>query len=103
MDTKIIKGIKDKIKEVEKLRDFDARHPRFRAWHVSTIGLLKLLPAEFKGKLAEFKKLSFEDTKYRRGKNLYDPAQNQKYLEDLSAAASLLSSLIPKKSKQDKQ
>ncbi|MDZ7838995.1 MAG: hypothetical protein U5N58_14255 [Actinomycetota bacterium] len=80
MDEKIKKAIKTKIKEADKLKSFDSRHPRFKAWHASTMGLLKTLPSELGSKVDQFKKLSFEDTKYHRGKNLYDPAQNQKYL-----------------------
>ncbi|MCG9479754.1 MAG: hypothetical protein K9H14_06035 [Actinomycetia bacterium] len=103
MDEKIKKAIKNKIKEADKLKSFDSRHPRFKTWHAATMSLLKTLPPEPGNKIGQFKKLSFEDTKYHRGRNLYDPAQNQKYLDDLSAAAAILKELIPKKEKKDSQ
>lgn len=103
MDEKIKKAIKNKIKEADKLKSFDPRHPRFKNWHATTMSLLKNLPIELGNKVDQFKKLSFEDTKYHRGRNLYDPAQNQKYLDDLSTAAAILKDLIPKKEKKKSQ
>lgn len=94
MDTKSAKAIKSKIKEIGKLMDLDSRHPRFKAWHASCMSILKNLPPTFKGRVNDFKKLAFEDTKYHRGKNLYDPAQKKKFLEDLQAAKKMLTDMV---------
>ncbi|MGM0366462.1 MAG: hypothetical protein ACQEP5_07990 [Actinomycetota bacterium] len=97
MDTKISKAIKSKIKDIDKLMELDSRHPRFKTWQVSTMSILKNLPPEFNHTVKDFKKLTFEDTKYHRGKNLYDPSQKDKFIEDLQAAKKILTVLVSKK------
>ncbi len=100
MDAKISKAIKNKIKEIGKLQELDSRHPRFKAWHASCMSILKNLPPQLSGKVNDFKKLAFEDTKYHRGKNLYDPAQKDKFVEDLQSAKKILTGLIETKKEQ---
>ena len=97
MNQKFVKNIKSKVSEIKDIQKFNSKHPRFKSWHASTLSLLKNLPPEKTKILNEFKKLTFEDTKYHRGKNVFEPAFEKKFVDDLNKAKRLLSRLIPKK------
>jgi len=97
MDSKTTKVVKSKIKEIDKLMNLDSRHPRFKAWHVATMNILKNLPAEFNKSVNEFKRLTFEDTKYHREKKPYNPAQKGKYAQHLESAKKILTGLVGQK------
>ncbi|MFO7928812.1 MAG: hypothetical protein R6U35_04010 [Candidatus Humimicrobiaceae bacterium] len=103
MDQKLIKNIRSKIKEIKNMQNLSSKHPKFKSWHASTLALLKGLPPEKTKVLNEFKKLTFEDTKYHRGKNVFEPAFDQKFVDDLNQAKKILTKLTPKKSTKKKK
>ncbi len=96
MDPKLLEAIQKKVKDIDKLEELDSRHPRFKAWQASVRSILKNLPPEFNNEVNDFKRLSFEDTKYHRGKNLYDPSKKDKYIKDLESARKILAGLAAK-------
>ena len=55
-EKEIIKGIKEKIKEIKDLRKFNSRDFKFKSWHVSTLGLLKSLQPAHSREINAFKK-----------------------------------------------
>ncbi|MBM3706883.1 MAG: hypothetical protein FJW69_00865 [Actinobacteria bacterium] len=90
----IINSLNSRLKEIKNLRNLTAREPRFKNWHVSTIALLKNLSGTYFKDIGRFKKLSFSDTKYHRGKNIYNPADTDRYNLDLAAAENILKRII---------
>ena len=86
----LLEKIEKKLKEVKLIRNLSSKDFRFKNWHVSTINLLRNLPPDFIQDINDFKKLTFSDTKYHRGKRFFNPSDNTKYREDLDSAVKIL-------------
>ena len=86
----LLEKIKKRLKEVKLIINLSSKDFRFKNWHASTINLLKNLPPDFILDVNDFKKLTFTDTKYHRGKKFFNPADNTRYREDLDSAVKIL-------------
>lgn len=86
----IIKGIKEKIKEIKDLRKFNSRDFKFKSWHVSTMNLLRSLQPTHSREINAFKKLSFADTKYHRDMKASTTEDLDKFALDLEKAEEIL-------------
>lgn len=86
----LLEKIEKKLKEVKLIRNLSSKDFRFKNWHASTINLLRNLPPDFIQDINDFKKLTFSDTKYHRGKRFFNPLDNTKYREDLDSAVKIL-------------
>jgi hypothetical protein len=89
-EKEIIKGIKEKIKEIKDLRKFNSRDFKFKSWHVSTLNLLRSLQPKHSREINAFKKLSFADTKYHRDMKASTTEDLNKFAEDLEKAEQIL-------------
>jgi len=89
----IIKGIKEKIKEIKDLRKFNSRDFKFKSWHVSTMNLLRSLQPTHSREINAFKKLSFADTKYHKDIKASTTEDLNKFAEDLEKAKEILKSI----------
>ena len=89
-EKEIIKGIKEKIKEIKDLRKFNSRDFKFKSWHVSTLNLLRSLQPTHSREINAFKKLSFADTKYHRNMKASTIEDLNKFAEDLEKAEEIL-------------
>jgi len=89
-EKEIIKGIKEKIKEIKDLRKFNSRDFKFKNWHVSTLNLLKGLQSTHSREINAFKKLSFAETKYHRNIKASTSEDLNKFAEDLENAEEIL-------------
>jgi hypothetical protein len=92
-EKEIIKGIKEKIKEIKDLRKFNSRDFKFKNWHVSTLNLLRSLQPKHSKEINAFKKLSFADTKYHRDMKASANEDLTKFAEDLEKAKEILNSI----------
>mgnify|MGYP005850921483 CR=1 FL=1 len=97
-----LNSLNNRLKEIKSLRNLNAREPRFKSWHISTLSLLKNLSGVYLKDINNFKKLSFTDTSYHRGKNIYNPADTDKYNGDLSEAENILKKIILQAQKEIK-
>ena len=86
----LLDKIAKRLKEIKTIRNLSSRDFRFKNWHASTINLLKALPSDFIIDANDFKKLTFTDTKYHRGKKFFNPEDDTRYREDLDSAAKIL-------------
>ncbi|MBA7560101.1 hypothetical protein ES708_01721 [subsurface metagenome] len=86
----LLEKIEKKLKEVKLIRNLSSKDFRFKNWYASTINLLRNLPPDFIQDINDFKKLTFSDTKYHRGKRFFNPLDNTKYREDLDSAVKIL-------------
>ncbi len=93
----MLEKIKNKLKEVKSIRNLGSRDFRFKNWYASTINLLKNLPSDFILDVNDFKKLTFTDTKYHRGKKFFNPADDTRYREDLDSAVKILKKITSSK------
>jgi hypothetical protein len=89
-EKEIIKGIKEKIKEIKDLRKFNSRDFKFKSWHVGTLNLLRSLQPTHSREINAFKKLSFADTKYHRNMKESATEDLNKFAEDLEKAKEIL-------------
>ena len=96
----IFDGLKTKIKEVKKISSLNSRHFGFKNWHATTLNLLRNLPSGYFIEINDFKKLSFEDTRYHRGNRFFSQTDNTRYREDLESAAAILEKIIDPKNLQ---
>ena len=96
-EKEIIKGIKEKIKEIKDLRKFNSRDFKFKNWHVSTLNLLRSLQPTHSRETNAFKKLSFADTKYHRNMKASTTEDLNKFAEDLGKAEEILSRISSSK------
>ena len=96
-EKEIIKGIKEKIKEIKDLRKFNSRDFKFKSWHVSTLNLLRGLQPTHSREINAFKKLSFADTKYHRDMNAFTTEDLNKFAEDLEKAKEILNRISSNK------
>jgi len=92
-EKEIIKGIKEKIKEIKDLRKFNSRDFKFKSWHVSTLNLLRSLQSTHSREINAFKKLSFADTKYHRDMKASTTEDLNKFAQDLEKAGAILKSI----------
>jgi len=95
-EKEIIKGIKEKIKEIKDLRKFNSRDFKFKSWHVSTLNLLRNLQPTHSREFNAFKKLSFADTKYHRDMKASANEDLNKFAQDLEKAKEILGSISSK-------
>jgi len=86
----LLEKIEKKLNEVKLIRNLSSKDFRFKNWHASTINLLRNLAPDFIQDINDFKKLTFSDTKYHRGKRFFNPLDNTKYREDLDSAVKIL-------------
>ncbi len=86
----LLEKIIKKQKEIKAIGNLSSRDFRFKNWHASTMNLLKSLPSDFIFDINDFKKLTFTDTKYHRGKKFFNPKDDTQYREDLDSAAKIL-------------
>ena len=101
MDKELLEKIKKRLKETKSIRNLSSKDFRFKNWHASTINLLRNLPPDFIQDINDFKKLTFSDTKYHRGKKFFNPADNTKYREDLDSAVKILKKITSIKKEVD--
>ncbi len=97
MEKELLEKINKKIKEIKTLRNSNNKDLKFKAWHISTVNLLKMLPSEFIKDISDFKKLTFADTKYHRGARPFNPSDNTRYIEDLDNATKILKKITAAK------
>lgn len=97
----LLEKIKKKLKEVKSIGNLSSKDFRFKNWHASTINLLKNLPSDFILDVNDFKKLTFTDTKYHRGKKFFNPADDTRYREDLDSAVKILKKITLTKKEVD--
>lgn len=97
----LLEKIKKRLKEVKLIINLSSKDFRFKNWHASTINLLKNLPSDFILDVNDFKKLTFTDTKYHRGKKFFNPADNTRYREDLDSAVKILKKITSIKKEVD--
>jgi hypothetical protein len=93
-EKEIIENLKTKLKDATKIVNLSSKNFRFKGWHAGTITLLRKLPPGYKLDINDFKKLTFEDTKYRRGNKFFNPGDNAKYTEDINMAVKILKKII---------
>ncbi len=93
-EKEIIENLKTKLKDATKIVNLSSKDFRFKGWHAGTITLLRNLPPGYKLDINDFKKLTFEDTKYRRGNKFFNPGDNAKYTEDINMAGKILKKII---------
>jgi len=101
MDKELLEKIEKKLKEVKLIKNLSSKDFRFKNWHASTINLLRNLPPDFIQDINDFKKLTFSDTKYHRGKRFFNPLDNTKYREDLDSAVKILKKITSIKKDAD--
>ncbi len=94
IEKELLDKIKKRLKEINTIRDLNSRDLRFKNWHASTANLLKTLPSDFIIDINDFRKLTFTDTKYHRGKKFFNPEDDTQYREDLDSAAKILKKII---------
>ncbi|MBU4314206.1 MAG: hypothetical protein KJ821_05385 [Actinobacteria bacterium] len=97
----LLEKIEKKLKEVKLIRNLSSKDFRFKNWHASTLNLLRNLPPDFIQDINDFKKLTFSDTKYHRGKRFFNPLDNTKYREDLDSAVKILKKITLSKKEVD--
>jgi hypothetical protein len=85
-----IENLKVKIKEIKSMSGLNSRNFRFKNWHASTLNLLKNLSSDYTQEIVDFKSLTFEDTKYHRGRKFLNQPDNTKFREDLGSASKIL-------------
>ncbi len=90
-----------RLKEIKTIMDLSSRDLRFKNWHASTVNLLKTLPSNFIIDVNNFKKLTFTDTKYHRGKKFFNPADDTQYRKDLDSAAKILKKITSTKKESE--
>ena len=100
-EKELLESLENKLKEVKLIRNLGSSDFRFKNWHAGTINLLKNLPSDFILDVNDFKKLTFIDTKYHRGKKFFNPADNTKYREDLDSAVKILKKITSIKKEVD--
>ena len=93
-DKKLTDNIKDKIKELKSIRNMSSRDLGFRNWHIRTAATLKNLSSANTREINSFKKLTFTNTKYQRGKRVFDGADEEKYNNDLNEAEAILKKIV---------
>ena len=98
----VLKGLETKVSEIKKIKVFNSKHFAFRNWHATVMQLLRELPSAYLPQIGEFKKLTFEDTGFKRGRKFLSSSNNSKFLEDLDASALILKGMI-KKEKPEKR
>jgi hypothetical protein len=103
MEKELLEKINKKIKEIKTLRNSNNKDLKFKAWHISTVNLLKMLPSEFIKDTSDFKKLTFADTKYHRGARPFNPSDNTRYIEDLDNATKILKKITVAKKEKKKE
>lgn len=97
-EKELLENLKDKLKEIEKIRNLNSKDLKFKSWHASTINTLKGLSLTYPKEVNSFKKLTFTDTKYHRGKKPpFNPSDENKYNQDLNAAEKLLKKILSAK------
>lgn len=101
MDKELLEKIKKRLKETKSIRNLSSKEFRFKNWHAGTINLLRNLPPDFIQDINDFKKLTFSDTKYHRGKKFFNPLDNTKYREDLDSAVKILKKITSIKKEVD--
>ena len=92
--TEITDNLRTKVKEAKKISGLNSRHFGFKNWHTTTLNLLRNLPSAYLPEINDFKKLAFEDTKFRRGKKFFSQTDNTKYIEDLESAVTILNKIV---------
>jgi len=90
IEKELLDKIIKRLKEIKTIRDLTSRDLRFKNWHASTVNPLKTLPSDFIIDVNDFRKLTFTDTKYHRGKKFFNPEDITQYREDLDSAAKIL-------------
>jgi hypothetical protein len=101
--TVIESELKRKIKEAKKISGFNSRHFAFKNWHATVMQLLRELPSSYLPDINEFKKLSFEDTRFKRGRKFLSSPDNSRFVEDLEASVNILKGIIKKGKQEDKK
>jgi len=96
-EKELLKAIRAKAKDIKGLRGVGNKNPRFKTWHVSTLGLLKNLPKNFTKQANSFKSLAFTDTKYHRTSRPSESDDIQIFNRDLEEALKILKSIKPLK------
>ena len=89
-EKKLLKSLRGRLKEINDIRNLNSKDLKFKSWHISTINTLKRLPSNYSREVNNFKKLNFTDTKYHRGKKIFNPSDERKYREDLDTALEIL-------------
>ena len=93
---KIFKSLDAKIKETKKITGFNSKHFAFRNWHATVMQLLRELPSSYNTYILEFKKLTFENTGFKRGRKFLSSSDNSRYLEDINSSIRILKEIIKK-------
>jgi hypothetical protein len=95
--------LKRKIKEAKKISGFNSRHFAFKNWHATVMQLLRELPSSYLADINEFKKLSFEDTRFKRGRKFFSSPDNSRFVEDLETSVKILKGIIKKGRPEEKK
>jgi hypothetical protein len=90
----ILKGLKEKLNEAGKITGLNSRHPGFKNWHSTAMQLLRELPPLFSMEVNNFKKLTFEETGYRRGRKFFSGKNNTRFSQDLDTASVILKDIL---------
>jgi len=97
MELTVIQGeLKRKISEAKKLSRFNSRHFAFKNWHATVMQLLRELPPSYVQEINDFKKLSFEDTRFKRGRKFFTGPDNSRFIEDLQTSIDILTGIVKK-------
>ena len=99
----VLKGLETKVSEIKKIKVFSSKHFAFRNWHATVMQLLRELPSPYLPQIGDFKKLTFEDTGFKRGRKFLSSSNNSKFLEDLDASALILKDIIKKDKPEEKK
>lgn len=92
----IQRELKKRIKDVKKITGFNSRHFAFKNWHATIMQLLKELPSSYAIEINDFKKLSFEDTRFKRGRKFLTSTDNSRFVQDLESSVNILERIINK-------
>jgi hypothetical protein len=92
----VLKGLKEKLNEAVKITGLNSRHPGFKNWHSTTMQLLRELPPLFSIEVNNFKKLTFEETGYRRGRKYFSGEDSTIYTRDLDYGSTILKAILKK-------
>lgn len=102
-EKEILENLKVKSREIKNLRNLNSKDLKFKSWYAVTINLLKNLPSDYSKDVNTFKKLTFTDTKYHRGKIPYSPEDENRYNKDLAAADKILKKILISKKDTSKK
>ncbi len=95
--------LKVKAAETKKMTGLNSKHFAFKNWHATVMQLLRELPSPYIYEVNAFKKLTFEDTRFKRGRKFFSTPDNSRFQNDLDASVKILKDIIKKEKTENKK